>query len=277
MINENIVSVIIPCYNQEKYLAEAIDSVLSQTYTQWEMVIVDDGSTDNSAAIAKQYAEKDCRIKYVFQENAGPSAARNRGVRESTGKYLFFLDGDDKVDSIIIETGVRYMEKHTNCTLFFSEMQYFGELTGKAIFRYTTYKDLLLNNSIDCCCLVHKADFDRVGGFDEMMFGYEDWEFFIRLLYKNDYVYQDPRPLFYYRKANPVSVNKLAIRHSDELTSYIYEKHKEKYMEYWGMPFSAYRNSFYYQTELRKVLNSKSYKLGRKLSSPLSWIKSLFH
>ena len=89
------ISIIIPCYNQSLFLSESLESVISQTLSDWECIVVNDGSTDNSLSIANEYACRDQRIKVVSQENSGPSAARNHGVQESHGKFILFLDGDD--------------------------------------------------------------------------------------------------------------------------------------------------------------------------------------
>lgn len=89
------VSIIVPVYNVERYLRQCIDSVLDQTYGNWEMIIVDDGSTDGSAAICDEYAEKNSRIRVFHKPNCGPSSARNAGMAEASGDYLIFLDSDD--------------------------------------------------------------------------------------------------------------------------------------------------------------------------------------
>ena len=90
-----MISIIIPAYNAEKYITETINSVLNQTYTDWELIIIDDGSTDNTAKIIKQFCEKDDRIKYYYQENGGVSSARNLGIEKAEGNIIAFLDADD--------------------------------------------------------------------------------------------------------------------------------------------------------------------------------------
>ena len=90
-----LASIIIPAYNAERYISEAIESVINQTYTNWELIIVNDGSTDNTEKIAQSYAQKDSRITYITQENKGVSVARNIGYNASKGDYLGFLDADD--------------------------------------------------------------------------------------------------------------------------------------------------------------------------------------
>ena len=94
-MNDVLVSVIIPVYNAEKYLAECIESVVNQTEQSWQLILVNDGSVDLSDSICQSYAEKDSRICYIKQENAGVSAARNAGIEKASGKWITFLDADD--------------------------------------------------------------------------------------------------------------------------------------------------------------------------------------
>ncbi len=109
-MNNSLVSIIIPVYNTAEYLEECIESVLNQTYKNIELILVNDGSTDNSGEICKNYADK-YPIKYIFQTNQGVSVARNNGLDAATGKYVYFLDSDDMIDSKFIETSVDVAEK----------------------------------------------------------------------------------------------------------------------------------------------------------------------
>ena len=97
MLTEEKISIIIPIYNNEKYIEKCIDSVINQTYQNWELILVDDGSTDNSLSLCERY-KKDIRVKIIHQENSGVSVARNNGIKETTGKYITFIDSDDFVD-----------------------------------------------------------------------------------------------------------------------------------------------------------------------------------
>lgn len=94
-----LVSVIVPVYNVEAYIGKCIDSILSQTFTDFELLLIDDGSSDNSLKICRQYESKDPRVRIFFQKNSGPSKARNLGIVEAKGKYVTFVDSDDYVDS----------------------------------------------------------------------------------------------------------------------------------------------------------------------------------
>src|SRR5438046_8618551 len=111
MPESGLVSVIIPCHNQAHFLDEAIESVLTQTYPNHEIIVVDDGSTDNTATVAKCHSP----LRYIYQENAGPSAARNTGVKESRGEYLVFLDADDRLLPEALEIGVGCLRQHPEC------------------------------------------------------------------------------------------------------------------------------------------------------------------
>ena len=95
---QTYISIIVPIYNVEKYLSRCVDSILNQTFTDFELILVDDGSTDNSGKICDEYAEKDCRIKVIHKDNWGVSSARNVGLENSVGEYIMFCDSDDFVE-----------------------------------------------------------------------------------------------------------------------------------------------------------------------------------
>ena len=108
-----LISVIIPVYNVEKYLHECVDSILAQTYTNLEIILVDDGSTDASGKICDEYAAKDLRIRVIHQVNQGVSAARNAGIRAATSSLISFVDGDDWTDKRFVETLYNTLEQHS--------------------------------------------------------------------------------------------------------------------------------------------------------------------
>ena len=103
----NKVSIIVPIYNTEKYLTHCLDSIINQTYKNLEIILVNDGSTDNSKKIIDDYAKKDSRIKAIHQKNSGQSAARNRGLKEATGDYISFVDSDDEINKKFVEELMR--------------------------------------------------------------------------------------------------------------------------------------------------------------------------
>lgn len=119
-----LVSIIIPVYNTEKYLKDCLDSVLSQTYQNLEIILIDDGSTDNSSQILKQYAKKDSRIKIITQKNQGQSTARNYGLKEASGEYVSFIDSDDAIEKDFVSSLLSPYLKNDSVSLTVCGMNY---------------------------------------------------------------------------------------------------------------------------------------------------------
>ena len=122
-----MVSVIIPVYNVEKYLAECVDSVLGQSDTDYEIILVDDGSTDSSGVICDAYAQKDARIRVIHQSNGGLSAARNTGLKAARGEYVYFLDSDDYIEPHALARLVAKAEQEQADVVFFDGFVFFDE------------------------------------------------------------------------------------------------------------------------------------------------------
>ena len=112
MTEQALVSIVVPVYNRHNYLAECLDSLMVQTYRNLEIILVDDGSTDDSLAICQSYAKKDARIKVIAQENAGVATARNTGVQAAIGQYLMFVDSDDYVAKNYCELAVNALQEN---------------------------------------------------------------------------------------------------------------------------------------------------------------------
>jgi len=146
------VSIITPSYNSEKYIAETIQSALDQTYQEWEMIIVDDVSTDNSLQIIEKYAKKDRRIKLIrLKQNMGPASARNRAIEEAKGRYIAFLDSDDTWFPQKLKKQLAFMKKY-NLVLTYSAYETMDEtskyINTRNIQEVITYKDMLKSNHI---------------------------------------------------------------------------------------------------------------------------------
>lgn len=122
-----MVSIVIPVYNVEKYLAECVDSVLAQTYKNYEIILVDDGSTDAGGAMCDAYAQKDPRIRVIHQANGGLSAARNTGLKAAQGQYVYFLDSDDSIEKQTLEHLTALAEREKADVVFFDGYVFFDE------------------------------------------------------------------------------------------------------------------------------------------------------
>ena len=142
-MKQPIVSVIMPVYNNEKYLEQCLDSIVNQSLTDIEIICVDDGSEDSSAEILQRYAEKDRRIRIIRQENAGAGAARNNGLRHAQGKYLSFLDSDDFFENDMLEKAVKKIEEDAADFVVFRCNQYLNDCDKFKNVRYTLKEQTL--------------------------------------------------------------------------------------------------------------------------------------
>ena len=153
-MDKGLVSIITPCYNGAKYVAETIESVINQTYEKWEMIIVDDGSKDKSAEIIKTYVNKDSRIKYIYQNNTGSAAARNNGIRRAQGQYIALLDADDVWHKDFLEKQIAFIKKNNAVCVYCSYSKI--DDNSRSILRPTiskgiiTTKDMKVMNQIGC-------------------------------------------------------------------------------------------------------------------------------
>ncbi len=182
----DLVSVVIPCYNQAHFLGEAIESVLSQSYAHFEIIVVDDGSTDNVSEVAHRYPE----VCYIRQDNQGPSGARNRGLRESKGSYLVFLDADDRLLSEALDVGVGYLESHPECAFvsgrhkrIAADGQVLWVQPPPPLVEGDSYAELLRGNyvGIPAKVVYRRSVFELVGGFDTSLRFCEDYELYLRI------------------------------------------------------------------------------------------------
>lgn len=196
------IAVIIPCYNQGKYVKETIDSLKAQTYKDFYCVIINDGSTDNSGDIITREIAGDERFHYIEQENKGLAATRNIGIRSVMSKYILCLDSDDKISPTYIENGVNYLNKHDDTEAYYGKAKVFYDDGTEADWKLPpfNYSLLLLTNHLYCSYIYRRRDYMVSGGYDEEMNGYEDWDFAIRLLFPNKKVYRTNDVVFFYRR-----------------------------------------------------------------------------
>lgn len=265
---EGMVSIILPCYNQGIYLAEALESIIKQTYEYWEAIIVNDGSSDCTEEIALQYAAKDNRIHYYAQENKGVSAARNLGIEQASGEFILPLDPDDMIEPTFIEKCMKMFKEHNDCVLAYAETSFCGLMHGIwNLPAYDDYKKLLLRNCIVCTSMFRREDCLRVGAYDENMhIGLEDWEFYIRLLQTEKKVYQVSEPLFRYRIREESRTTQCKKEENwNKVMIYIYKKHIDTYIHYYGSPLEILDKMWYYKGKYEKYYNRWYRKFWHKI------------
>lgn len=271
-MNEVRVSVIIPCYKQADFLPDALESLLQQTYRNWEAIVVDDGSPDNTEEVATRYMRKDKRICYLPQENQGVSAARNNGIKQAKGEFILPLDADDWIKPTYLEKAVKVFLEHPETTLVYC-LQCSDYEDKYPSPRYAGYKSLLVYNTIFCTAMFRKSDCLAIGGYDtDMTWGLEDWEFYIHLLNEQSVVVQLQEPLFFYR-IKETSRNVTANLHLRELHQTIYRKHADVYGRLYDDPIVLLRRQREYEDTIsRMTAELEHYRNGRK-----RWLKRLRH
>lgn len=232
------ISIIVPCYNQACFLPETLQSVLEQSYTDWECIIVDDGSPDNAEEIASEWVEKDDRFRYLKKENEGVAKARNKGIEAAQGEWILPLDSDDIIAKDYLKKAVEVMSNNPDVGIIYCKVNFFGAKKGYWDLPSFDIKKFLIRNQIFNCGFFKKEDWKKAGGYDEgMVSGREDWEFWINLLKTTgkEVVRLDYLGFFYRIKEISRNVDFMG----DETKMYetelrIYEKHKDLYFKYFG-------------------------------------------
>jgi len=209
-----LISVIIPCYNHGHYLPEAVESILAQTFQNIEIIVVNDGSTDqNTISVLKNFSRPKTRV-VNHEKNLGLPAARNTGIRLARGKYICCLDADDKLHPTYLEKALLLMESNTAINFVYSWTQVFG--SEKRVW-YTPQFDpaeLIYHNQLNSPAVFRRLDWEKVGGFrEEMRLGYEDWEFWIRLARQGYRGYRIPEKLIFVRRIGRSFVHAAMDRH----------------------------------------------------------------
>lgn len=194
-----VVSIVLPVYNGEKYLAQSIESCLAQTFTDWELIIVDDCSKDTTPQIIQTYAARDQRIKpYRNQQNKKLPGSLNEGFRHAVGQYLTWTSDDNLYRPLALQTMVTYLVQNPQIDLVYTDFSRITE-TGafKDLMKIHEPEDILVD-TIGACFLYKRAVHDKLGGYAEDLFLAEDYDFFIRA-YNNFKFAHLPQDLYQYR------------------------------------------------------------------------------
>lgn len=222
-----MISVVIPLYNKEKQIANTLRSVFAQTYTDYEIIVVNDGSTDNSVAAVESL--NDPRIRLIHQKNAGVSAARNRGIEEARGEYIALLDGDDEWKPIFLESMLALAKKYPSCNVFagnYTQVDDSGKQSATVINGLAfNGSDGILDNYFtvaaqsnppvwSSCVMTTKAVFDSVEGFPVGVRSGEDLLTWARIACKYKIAYTK-LPLAYYNMGEGYNFSKLPPRSQD--------------------------------------------------------------
>ncbi len=271
-----VVSVIVPCYNYAAYLSECLDSILAQTFTDWECIIADNCSTDNTKEIAGKYVQKDSRFKYIYCEIKGVSAARNKAIANSSGKYILPVDADDRIGAGYLQKAVPVLEEKSNVTIVYCQAELFGHVSGKWNLPEYSLEKMLKQNIIFCSGLYRRTDFDQTKGYNEAFLqGFEDWDFWLSLLKNGGDVYRINEVLFYYRIRKTSRNNSLDTEKQKTLRRMVYENHRQLYAQSLNISDVIFEN-YLNETKYKGIATSMDYRIGKLLLSPLRRIKRIF-
>jgi|GEM_PF-6028891 len=227
------VSVVIPCYGQAQYLSLAVASVVAQTYANWEIVVVNDGSPDDTSAIVAGFAAlyPDRRIRLIEQENAGLSNARNAGLRVARGRYLLPLDADDALDPTFLARTVEILEREPGVSIVHTDVAIFGARRGIwSTARPFDVTNLANENGLAYASLYRREVWEKVGGYRaNMTAGYEDWDFWLSAAAAGLRAQHVPEALMLYREKSGASMLVEARRHDAALRARLMLNHPQLY------------------------------------------------
>lgn len=290
-MKDDLVTIIVPCYNQGKFLDISLGSVCNQTYPYWECIIVNDGSADNSEIIAQAWVAKDNRFQYYYKENSGVSATRNYALEKAKGNYIQFLDADDFLHEQKLESSVRLLSETNNdkeklvitnfnmvTADFKKELEPFCKLQELSF----DFKNLLYKWNDTFSIPIHsglfKASLFKDLRFPENLTAQEDWVVWVKI-FKQDVkaIFLD-EPLVLYRQ-NPESRTKTRSLHDDQLLVYDYFKtilSEDEHHKLSKVLISRYyKEQELYKKKLRDVKQSHSYQTGLMIKKVLKKLRLL--
>jgi len=211
---KKLVSIITPCYNSSKYIEETIKSVQSQSYENWEMLITDDGSTDNSIELIERLQMEDKRIQLFKSQNSGAAVARNNSIKMANGHYLAFLDSDDLWTSEKLEAQIHFMESNHYALSFagYQKIDEKSQLIKDSKIRVKekiSYKDMLTSNKMGCLTVIYNCNsLGKV--YMPLIRKRQDYALWLKLLKITPYAYGLPKKLGYYRiRKSSISSSKI--------------------------------------------------------------------
>ncbi len=271
------ISIIVPCYNQAEYLSFTLESVENQSFENWECVIVNDGSVDETESVANIWCAKDKRFKYIAQENKGLSAARNAGIRVAEGKYILPLDSDDLIHREFLEAAYNILDVDNELSIVYSNVQLFGESDEKWQDDQFELTEFMYRNLIPCTALFRKENWVEAGGYNSnMRKGFEDWDFWMSIIERGGKVYKINRLLFFYRQRANSMAKKITGDVTAELRKQIAYNHLLFYSKILGDPLTLSYKLKDVQRQKKLTESSWAYKIGSIIVKPLKILAKLF-
>ncbi|HMM02874.1 MULTISPECIES: glycosyltransferase family A protein [unclassified Dysgonomonas] len=276
-MDKPVVSVIVPCYNQAQYLPETLQSVLEQKFQDWECIVVNDGSPDNTEEVAQIWCKKDSRIKYLKKENGGLAETRNYGIMHAEGEFILPLDSDDKISPEYMEEAVCTFREQPDTKVIYSNRILFGARNEKQTPPPFRFEDMLTENRIPPAGFFRKTDFLKTQGYNKNMAtqGLEDWDFWLSIIQPADKVIKLDGYHFLYRIKDVSMLTSITKEQNERLLLEIFRNHLPLYLEYFN-PIRDHIEATYYKREAGLYKNSIEYKIGDFFLSPVKYIRKVF-
>ncbi|MCG2419878.1 glycosyltransferase family 2 protein [Aequorivita sp. F47161] len=274
---KNLISIIIPCYNDGEFIEKSVRSALTQSYLNKEVIVVDDGSNIVTKKILRDL-EPELDL-LITQENRGQSSARNNGIQNASGDFILVLDSDDYFEPTFCEKAFLEMKKNEYIKLVTCHAMLHFQDNSKRIYipNGGTLIDFLYSNSAIGNALFRKKDWEVIGGYDETMRdGWEDWEFYIRLIQLGGICEVIPEVLFHYNKrCNTTTLRANSKKY--ELWRYIFSKHAALYMENYKLTIDFLLDKIKQEeSEMKSIRNKIDFRVGRNMLYPFRMIKRIF-
>ncbi len=260
------ISVIIPCYNEGLFLTEAVDSVLTCTNNDLELIIVNDGSTDKlTLDVLGKYEKRG--VKVISHPNQGLGFSRNRGIEQAHGEYILPLDADNKIRKGYLDKAISLLDSGI-CDIVYAKPHFFGEDIKEREFVCHEFdgEKLFVENYIDACAVYRKSVWGAVGGYDEKLTSLEDWEFWINCYIKGFNFRFLNEQLYDYRIKGSSMISETSNKKTAEIVNYIIAKHSNAFREH-IYNLNTYR--LFYQKDQRN-----HFRTGVKYFN--KWFRSLF-
>ena len=238
-MEENVkVTVVMPCYNQGKYVNKAVNSVLNQTFQNFEIIIVNDGSTDEETnKILNNFKRPKTKVLHI--NNQGPSVARNIAIQEAKGEYILPLDADDTIEPTYMEKAVKILENNDNVGIVccnwrtISKLGVFRKITTpKFNYKFPEHLNFRSKSCFPVTSFFRKIDWEKTVGFNKnMLYGMEDYDFWLSIIELDKKIYHIPEVLFNYNRVFKSRDTSMTIE--DQKISYftVFQNHKELYLD----------------------------------------------
>ena len=267
-----LVSIIVPCHNQAIFLDDALLSVKNQTYLNWECIVVNDGSSDNTEECVKKWVTGDARFKYLEQKNKGVSNARNNAIKSSEGKFILPLDADDVISNDYVELAIIEFQKNKALKVVYSNVEKFGLVNRYWNLDSFSLHTLAKNNVIVVSALFKKSDWLKINGYDEnMKEGLEDWDFWISMLKNGGEVLKLDKICFFYRISKNSRNNSINAQKLNRIETYLSKKHCDFFINELGAFPSLARDKDNYIREFKVKLDSEKFLINAFTSKFLNF------